>query len=103
MLKGAHSFVESGFAPEVVLQRIEVDRATFVFAVPTMIYRLLDHVSELASDRAVDFSSLRTILYGAAPITPGPTDSRPGDIWAGVHAAVRSVRGSELHYPTDTR
>ena len=71
MLKGAHSFVESGFAPEVVLQRIEVDRATFVFAVPTMIYRLLDHVSELASDRAVDFSSLRTILYGAAPITPG--------------------------------
>ena len=36
-----------------------------------MIYRLLDHVSELASDRAVDFSSLRTILYGAAPITPG--------------------------------
>jgi fatty-acyl-CoA synthase/long-chain acyl-CoA synthetase len=34
--------------------------------VPTMIYRLLD----AAEGRELDLSSLRTILYGAAPITP---------------------------------
>ena len=32
--------------------------------VPTMIYRVLDR----AAGRGLDFSSLRTILYGAAPI-----------------------------------
>ncbi|UAK39129.1 AMP-binding protein [Gordonia bronchialis] len=69
MVKGAHAFVESGFDPQIVLERIESDRATFLFAVPTMIYRLLDHVRMVVADRDADFSSLRTILYGAAPIT----------------------------------
>ncbi len=70
MLKGAHAYIESSFSSEVVLNRIEHDRATFLFAVPTMIYRLLDHVTKVATERTPDFSSLRTILYGAAPITP---------------------------------
>ncbi|MTD13918.1 AMP-binding protein [Nakamurella sp. YIM 132087] len=69
MLKGAHAFVEAGFSPELVLQRIEQDRATFLFMVPTMIYRLLDHTAAVARTRTPDLSSLRTILYGAAPIT----------------------------------
>lgn len=70
LLKGAHAFIENGFTPDRVLERIEKDQATFFFAVPTMIYRLLDHINEVSVHRAVDFSSLRTILYGAAPITP---------------------------------
>ncbi|MEK6443757.1 class I adenylate-forming enzyme family protein [Pseudonocardia sp. T1-2H] len=70
MLKGAHAFVESGFDPEMVLHRIEHDRVTFMFAVPTMIYRLLDHAATIAAQRPLDLSALRTILYGAAPITP---------------------------------
>ncbi|TVT62618.1 AMP-binding protein [Amycolatopsis rhizosphaerae] len=70
MLKGAHSFAEPGFSPGVVLERIERDRVTFLFAVPTMIYRLLDHVATVSRERDLDFSALRTILYGAAPITP---------------------------------
>lgn len=69
MLKGAHAFVESAFDPAIVLDRIEEDRVTFLFAVPTMIYRLLDQVTETSSRRALDLSSLRTVLYGAAPIT----------------------------------
>ncbi|MDY6809411.1 MAG: AMP-binding protein [Actinomycetota bacterium] len=69
MVKGAHVFVESGFSPDDVLDRIETDRVTFLFAVPTMIYRLLDHVRQASAHRELDLSSLRTILYGAAPIT----------------------------------
>jgi fatty-acyl-CoA synthase/long-chain acyl-CoA synthetase len=65
LLKGAVHFVERRFDPDLVLERIERDRVTFLFMVPTMIYRLLDR----AEDRELDLSSLRTVLYGAAPIT----------------------------------
>ncbi|OZM78029.1 class I adenylate-forming enzyme family protein [Pseudonocardia sp. MH-G8] len=65
LLKGALHLLERRFDPEAVLQRIACDRATFLFMVPTMIYRLLDR----AEGRQLDLSSLRTILYGAAPIT----------------------------------
>ncbi len=69
LVKGAHCFVESGFDPGLVVERIEKDRGTFLFAVPTMIYRLIDHVNAIKADRTPDLSALRTILYGAAPIT----------------------------------
>ena len=65
LLKGAHHLLEAGFDADTVLDRIDRDRATFLFMVPTMIYRVLD----AAERREVDLSSLRTILYGAAPIT----------------------------------
>ncbi|MET9030836.1 AMP-binding protein [Nocardia sp. NPDC004168] len=66
LLKGAYHFLESKFDPEVVLHHISENRITCTFMVPTMIYRLLDRCSA----RDIDTSSLRTILYGAAPITP---------------------------------
>jgi fatty-acyl-CoA synthase/long-chain acyl-CoA synthetase len=65
MLKGAWVFLEAKFDPEMVLQRIAQDRVTMTFMVPTMIYRVLDR----AVGRELDLGSLRTILYGAAPIT----------------------------------
>jgi fatty-acyl-CoA synthase len=64
MLKGATLYIEAAFDPGVVLERITRDRITFVFMVPTMIYRVLDR----AEGRGLDLSSLRTLLYGAAPI-----------------------------------
>jgi fatty-acyl-CoA synthase len=64
MLKGATLYIEAAFDPAVVLERIVRDRITFVFMVPTMIYRVLDR----AEGRGLDLSSLRTLLYGAAPI-----------------------------------
>src|SRR5258708_5929104 len=64
MLKGATLYIEPGFDPGLVLERITRDRITFVFMVPTMIYRVLDR----ADGRGLNFSSLRTLLYGAAPI-----------------------------------
>jgi fatty-acyl-CoA synthase len=64
MLKGATLYVDSAFDAERVLDRIVQDRITIVFMVPTMIYRLLDR----AAGRQLDVSSLRTLLYGAAPM-----------------------------------
>ena len=65
-LKGCKTFVEAGFDLDVMLDRIEKDGASYLFLVPTMIYRLLDRV---AAEPGRDLSSLRTIMYGAAPIT----------------------------------
>jgi len=65
LLKGATHYIERSFNPQLVLDRIQEDRITFTFMVPTMIYRVMDQIQ----GRTYDFSSLRTILYGAAPIT----------------------------------
>ncbi len=64
-VRGATVFLENKFDPELCLRRIAEDKVTFTFMVPTMIYRVLD----AAEGRSLDLSSLRTILYGAAPIT----------------------------------
>ncbi|MEV7043884.1 AMP-binding protein [Amycolatopsis sp. NPDC051061] len=66
LLKGARVGIATRFDAEQTLRLIERDAVTFLFLVPTMIYRLLD----AGEDVDVDVSSLRTILYGAAPITP---------------------------------
>jgi fatty-acyl-CoA synthase len=65
LLKGATHFVERKFDPQLVLNRIDHDKITLTFMVPTMIYRVMDQIE----DRTYDFTSLRTIVYGAAPIT----------------------------------
>ncbi|WP_408895812.1 class I adenylate-forming enzyme family protein [Nocardioides sp. R1-1] len=67
LAKGARTLVEERFDAEQVVDRIEHDDVSYLFLVPTMIYRLLDAVAARGS---LDASSLRTILYGAAPITP---------------------------------
>jgi fatty-acyl-CoA synthase len=63
---GALTYVERGFDATRILDGIDRDGVSFLFMVPTMIYRLLDR----AAEGAWDLSSLRTILYGAAPISP---------------------------------
>lgn len=67
LVKGATIYLDAGFDPDQVLRRISEDRVTFTFMVPTMIYRLLDRIRTYADE--LDLSALRTILYGAAPIT----------------------------------
>ncbi|MDQ6524859.1 AMP-binding protein [Nocardioides sp. LHD-245] len=69
LAKGATVLLEEGFDVEAVVDRIERDRVTYLFLVPTMIYRLIDAVVERGKVDPADTSSLRTILYGAAPIT----------------------------------
>jgi len=66
LLTGAHAIIYPGFDPEDALAAIETHDVTWTFMVPTMIYRLLD--SERLA--ATDTSSLSTLVYGAAPMTP---------------------------------
>ena len=67
LLKGATHYIEQQFDPGKVIERISRDGVTFTFMVPTMIYRVLDWIE----NEILDLDSLRTVLYGAAPITAG--------------------------------
>ncbi len=66
LLAGATVVVRDGFDTEVALSAIEEEAVTWTFMVPTMIYRVLDSPA-LATH---DTSSLETLVYGAAPMTP---------------------------------
>ncbi|WP_336328606.1 class I adenylate-forming enzyme family protein [Halovenus sp. HT40] len=66
MLLGAKSVIRPDFDPTQALQDIEEYEVTWSFLVPTMIYTLLD---DPALDET-DTSSLETLIYGAAPMTP---------------------------------
>lgn len=56
----------TGFDPTVVAATVAEHRVTALSMAPTMIRRLVDHVA----NHDVDLPSLRTVYYGAAPITP---------------------------------
>jgi fatty-acyl-CoA synthase len=66
LLRGGQMVLMGTFEPVAVMQAIEKHRITCVLLVPTMIYSLLDHPrwSEF------DLTSLETIFYGAAAISP---------------------------------
>ncbi|MDY6821348.1 MAG: long-chain-fatty-acid--CoA ligase [Deferribacterota bacterium] len=66
LLRGGRVLIMDGFDPEKVFQAIEKEKVTETFMVPTMIYTFLDHPAR----KNYDLSSLRTIVYGAAPISP---------------------------------
>jgi acyl-CoA synthetase (AMP-forming)/AMP-acid ligase II len=65
-LRGGSCVILPGFNPAQFLQTVEQEKVTFSFMVPTMIYNLLDHPDV----GKYDTSSLRTIIYGAAPMSP---------------------------------
>ena len=66
LLQGGTVTLQDGFDPEQLIMAIEKDRASATFLVPTMIYKLLDHPSAAQAD----WSSLKTLIYGAAPMAP---------------------------------
>ena len=66
MLVGATSVVRPGFDPGQALSDIEEREVTWAFLVPTMVYAVLDH--PILDE--TDTSSLETLVYGAAPMTP---------------------------------
>jgi long-chain acyl-CoA synthetase len=63
LVGGAHIFLPA-FEPSAVLQAIARYQATTTLLVPTMLYSLLNH----PSFSQTNLSSLRRIIYGAAPI-----------------------------------
>jgi fatty-acyl-CoA synthase len=65
-LRGGTIVLVPGFDPDGFLAAVEQHRITCTFAVPTMLYVLLDH----PATRTADLSSLQTVVYGAAPMSP---------------------------------
>ncbi|MGW1887918.1 AMP-binding protein [Streptomyces sp. NPDC001970] len=64
LMRGGTNVILGGFSPETLLRSIEREGVTATFMVPTMLYVLMDHMAAAASDT----STLRTIIYGAAPM-----------------------------------
>jgi acyl-CoA synthetase (AMP-forming)/AMP-acid ligase II len=64
--RGIPSMLLPQFDPQVVLDWLRDDRLTAAFLVPTMISTLL----QLPGVRDAQYERLRTIVYGAAPMTP---------------------------------
>jgi len=66
LMQGARVTLQTHFDAGELIRTIERERITWTFLVPTMIRRLLDH-PDLSS---ANLGSLRTLVYGAAPIAP---------------------------------
>jgi fatty-acyl-CoA synthase len=66
LMAGGTVVLDEGFHPQRFCQLVAEHEITVTFAVPTMIYALLDS-GELQHH---DLSSLTTIVYGAAPMSP---------------------------------
>lgn len=64
LLKGAEIYIEKKFGEEIVLNHIKNNKITYIMVVPTMLYRIIDFMV----GKDFDVSSLRTIVYGTAPI-----------------------------------
>lgn len=87
-------------------QQVERERVTHSFLVPTVLYRLL----EMQRTAPLDFSSLTTLIYGAAPMSPdklGELVECFGQIFVQGYAAteapmVISALGKAAHQPGDT-
>lgn len=66
LMQGARVTLHAQFDAGAVIRSIAGEAVTWTFLVPTMIYRLLDHPALVGAD----LGSLRTLVYGAAPIAP---------------------------------
>ena len=65
-MNGGTVVLQHGFQADTFFEAIERHRITLTFMVPTMLYVLLDHPAV----HTADLSSLETIVYGAAPMSP---------------------------------
>lgn len=65
-LKGGSGVILQGFQLPQFFETIQNERVTSTFMVPTMIYAVLNYPDL----KRYDLSSLRNIIYGAAPISP---------------------------------
>jgi fatty-acyl-CoA synthase len=67
MMRGGFVRVLPGFEIEQYCRTVQEEKITAVFLVPTIVYALIDAVDVRAR---YDLSSLQTIVYGAAPMSP---------------------------------
>ena len=67
-LLGGSFHMLASFDPAAFLEHVERERITATFLVPVMVYRLTEAVQ--SGPRRPDLSSLQTVFYGAAPMSP---------------------------------
>jgi len=75
---------------EQICQAIEKQRADFIYTVPTVLYRMVD----MGLTETYDLSSLKTIRYGASPISPSKIEElikQFGKIFIQGYAATEAV------------
>lgn len=75
---------------KVWCRNVEAERATTTLMLPTLVYRLLD----MPEAKQHDLSSLRTIVYGGAPMSPAKlrqAQERFGNIFAQVYGATECL------------
>src|SRR6201999_4170388 len=66
LVRGGTVVLQQGFDPDAWLTAVETEHVNYAFVVPTMLYTMLDK----ADPAARDTSSIETLCYGAAPMTP---------------------------------
>jgi fatty-acyl-CoA synthase len=66
LFRGGTVYLHKEFDKSRFLEAVEKEKITVTFCVPTLLYALLDH----GPTREADLSSLKLILYGAAPMAP---------------------------------
>jgi len=76
--RGGAAYLYRQFDPEAMVQAIERDKLTLVLLAPTMVQMLLEAPSIAKSD----LSSVRTVLYSAAPM-PVPVLKRALEVFKG--------------------
>jgi fatty-acyl-CoA synthase len=64
LMRGGTIYIHKSFDKEAFLRAVERDKITVMFAVPTLLYALLDY----EPTRTANLSSLRLIMYGGAPM-----------------------------------
>lgn len=85
LLRGGTHVLMRRFDPDEVMRTVARERVSWMFMVPTMIYVLLDHPALARHDAA----SLRTVIYGAAPMSPDKLEraiDRMGPIFLQVYS-----------------
>ena len=70
LLSGGSNVIVPSFTPEGVMAAFQNERVTSVLLVPTMIQILADHPAL----RSYDMSSVKSIVYGASPISEAVLD-----------------------------
>jgi acyl-CoA synthetase (AMP-forming)/AMP-acid ligase II len=73
-ISGGLHVVLPGFSPQITLETIAAQKVNEILLAPTMIQMLLDARDASPTLSALDLSSLRSIGYGASPMTPALLD-----------------------------
>jgi fatty-acyl-CoA synthase len=90
LLRGGTVVLHRGFDPHEWLRTVQQEKINYAFAVPTMAYALLD----AARPEDVDLSSLETINYGAAPMSPTrllEAQERIGPVWQQIYGQTETT------------